>query len=193
MADQVIKPHDRYGRWERELEMLRDIFSRTELQEASKWGGLTYTYKGKNVLGIGGFKHYFAIWFYNGVFLTDPKAVLVNAGEGVTKSLRQWRFTSAEEIDKRLILQYTRECILNEDEGRRLKAVKTVFAVPEWMQQILSDNGLTESFSAFPMYKQKEFVEHIESAKREQTRLDRITKAIDLIRTGIGLHDKFRK
>ena len=53
-----------------------------------------FTLNGKNVLGIGGFKNYFTIWFFNGVFLKDEKNVLVNSQEGLTKSLRQWRFSS---------------------------------------------------------------------------------------------------
>jgi len=60
------------------------------------------TYNGKGMWSInGGFKNYFTIWFYNGVFLKDKYKLLVTASEGKTKSLRQWRFTSMDEIDEK--------------------------------------------------------------------------------------------
>lgn len=43
--------------------------------------------------------------------LQDEKKVLINTQEGVTKSMRQWRFTSKEEIDEKTILQYSEEAI----------------------------------------------------------------------------------
>ncbi|MDZ4329429.1 MAG: DUF1801 domain-containing protein, partial [Flavobacterium sp.] len=85
---------DRNNSWSEELELLKSVIVKTELVETTKWGGIVYVLNGKNVLGIGGFKNYFAIWFFNGVLLHDKKKVLVNAQEGVTKSLRQWRFSS---------------------------------------------------------------------------------------------------
>ena len=66
---------------------------------------------GKNILGIAGFKNYFAIWFYKGAFLKDENKQLISANEGVTKSLRQWRFTSAAAVDEKIVLQYVDEAI----------------------------------------------------------------------------------
>ncbi len=67
--------------WVEELLLLREIILSTELTEEIKWGGPIYTLDGKNVLAIGGFKNFATIWFHQGVFLSDPKGVLVNAGE----------------------------------------------------------------------------------------------------------------
>ena len=100
--------------WETELELLKDIISKTELVETTKWGGIVYTFNKRNVIGLGGFKDYFTIWFYNGVFLKDENKFLINAQEGVTKNLRQWRFTSKDEINEKLILAYIAEAIENE-------------------------------------------------------------------------------
>ena len=93
---------DKINQWAEELGLLRTIIQKTELVETTKWGGTIYTLQGKNVLGIGGFKSYFGIWFMNGVFLKDEAKVLVNANEGVTRGLRQWRFQSAEEVNEKL-------------------------------------------------------------------------------------------
>lgn len=91
------------NQWNEELERLAAIINKAPLEKTIKWGAEVFTYNGKNVLSYGGFKNYFTLWFYNGVFLTDKHNVLVNAQEGKTKSLRQWRFTSIDEIDEKKI------------------------------------------------------------------------------------------
>ena len=105
------------NQWENELEQLHAIIRKTPLVETTKWGGPVYTYNNKNVVGIGGFKSYFGIWFYNGVFLKDEKKLLINANEENTKSLRQMRFNSGNEIDEKLILGYIKEAIEIEEKG----------------------------------------------------------------------------
>lgn len=58
-------------KWQEEIKRLREILLATELTEEVKWGGPCYTFEGKNVVGIGGFKSYFGLWFYQGVLLED--------------------------------------------------------------------------------------------------------------------------
>lgn len=181
--------------WEAELALLKGIFDQTELIETTKWGGTVYTINGKNVIGLGGFKNYFAIWFFNGVFLTDPKKVLVNANEGVTKSLRQWRFASAAEVDEKMILTYVKEAIANEKAGKSVppEAKSRNFVMPELLKDALEQNNLKTSFEKFTPYKQFEFVEYIDTAKQEKTKLARIEKILPMIKDHIGLNDRYRK
>jgi len=65
------KVWDKTNQWKAELETLKTIIAQTDLTETTKWGGTTYTYNNRNVIGIGGFKNFFTIWFYKGVFLKD--------------------------------------------------------------------------------------------------------------------------
>lgn len=106
------------------LLILRGLAHKTGFKETLKWGSPVYTIDGKNVLGIMGFKSHFGIWFFNGVFLTNPKKVLENAQEGKTKAMRHWKFTSAEAIDKSSVLSYMQEAIENQKKGLVLKPVK---------------------------------------------------------------------
>ncbi|MGQ2984156.1 YdeI/OmpD-associated family protein [Flavobacterium sp.] len=187
------KVWDKVHLWESELEELKAIIAKTELVETVKWGAPTYTLNGKNVLGIGGFTNYFTIWFYKGVFLKDPKGILVNAQEGTTKSLRQWRFTTRAEINEKLILQYAAEAIEVERAGMAIKPQKKEFAVPEVLQKELNASPeMTTAFAAFKPYKQNEFLEYICSAKRLETQLSRLEKVKPLILEGRGLNDKYR-
>lgn len=97
--------------WGEELNQLRAILLSTELKETIKWGMPTYTLNGINVVGMGAFKSYFGLWFFNGVLLEDQGNQLINAQEGKTKSLRQWRFQSKDEINPSLISEYLAEAI----------------------------------------------------------------------------------
>lgn len=179
--------------WTEEIELLNSIVTKTELIETTKWGGSVFTVNGKNVLGIGGFKNYFTIWFFNGVFLKDKQQVLVNAQEGVTKSLRQWRFTSKEEVNEKLILSYVKEAIENEKAGKAIKSVKKEILISDFLQKELDNNtALAEGFRQFSPYKQREFLEYIEEAKRKETKISRIEKIKPMILENIGLNDKYR-
>ncbi len=184
---------DKNDSWLEELEFLKSIIVKTELEEATKWGGIVYVLNGKNVLGIGGFKNYFAIWFFNGVLLQDKKKALVNAQEGVTKSLRQWRFSLKEEVNEAAVLEYINEAIANEKQGKNSKPQKKEPIVSELFQKELdTDANLAEAFLKFSPYKQYEFLEYIETAKREETKLSRIEKIKPMIKESIGLNDKYR-
>lgn len=179
--------------WEEELLLLKSIIDKTELEETVKWGGPVYVYNKKNIIGIGGFRDYFTIWFFNGVFLKDEKKKLINAQEDKTKSLRQWRFTSKEEVNEAAILEYIAEAIENEKQGKIIKPSKKEMIVSELLQKEMDQNpALTEAFQKFSPYKQYEFLEYIETAKQEKTKLSRIEKVIPMILGNIGLNDKYR-
>lgn len=175
------------------MELLQSIILTTELVETVKWGAPVYTCNGKNVLGIGGFKNFFTIWFFNGVFLKDEKQILVNANEGVTKSLRQWRFFSIKDIDEKLILMYIREAIQNEKDGKIIKPQKKETVISEILQKELNKNPeLATAFATFSPSRQREFLEYVETAKREETKHLRIQKIIPMILQHIGLNDKYK-
>lgn len=181
--------------WNRELDYLTSIIKKTGLQETTKWGIPVFTYNGKNVVGIAGFKSFFSLWFYNGSFLEDKKQVLINASEGQTKALRQWRFQSIEEIDEEEITAYVEEAIENEKQGKRLiPQKKEQLPVPSQLQAIFkADQLFAERFAALSPAKQTEYLEHIGSAKQEKTKLSRLEKIRPLVLEGKGLYDKYKK
>lgn len=184
---------NKVNNWEEELLFLKSIIDKTELVETIKWGGPVYVFNKKNVVGIGGFKEYFTIWFFNGVFLKDEKKKLINAQEEKTKSLRQWRFNSKEEVNETEVLAYILEAIENEKQGKIIKPSKKETIVSELLQKEMDSNpSLAEAFQKFSPYKQYEFLEYIETAKQEKTKLSRIEKVIPMILGNIGLNDKYR-
>lgn len=184
---------DKTNQWEEELELLKTIIAKTPLVETTKWGGTFYTYNNKNVIGIGGFKSYFGVWFTNGVFLKDEAKVLVNAQEGVTKALRQWRFQSKEEVDEKLLLLYIKEAIHNEELGLTHKPTKKETVISPFFQNELDSNPeFALAFAGFTSYKQREFLEYIDTAKQEKTKISRMEKIRQMILGNIGLNDKYK-
>ncbi|TBX69980.1 hypothetical protein EZL74_06065 [Flavobacterium silvisoli] len=184
---------DKVNQWGEELGVLRGIIQKTELTETTKWGGEVYTLNNKNVLGIGGFKNFFVIWFWNGVFLKDELKVLVNANEGVTRGLRQWRFTSAKEIDESLILRYIKEAIANEKAGLSIKPEKKEAMHCDFFAAALrEDKELNTAFEHLTPFKQKEYWEYLATAKQEKTKIARLEKVKSMILEGRGLNDKYR-
>ena len=186
---------ERQSTWKEAVIKLRAIAIESGMEETVKWGGPVYTVNGKNIVGIGAFKDYVALWFWQGALLRDEKKKLVNAQEGVTKALRQWRFASIDEIDHDLVKTYIMEAVDNQKAGKTIKAEpkKEVSIPPKLAAALKPDKHLKEQFEAFTPYKQREFAEHIAEAKREETQDKRLEKAIPLILDGIGLHDKYRK
>lgn len=179
--------------WKAELKVLREIVLSAGLEETVKWGGPVYTLGGKNVVGIGGFKSYFGLWFFQGALLADKAKKLINAQEGVTVAQRQWRFRSAAEIDRRLILKYLDEAIGNTKAGREIKPSRKPLVIPPELEAAFEGNGkLRDTFDKFGLSKKREFVEYVESAKRADTRSRRLEKIVPLILRGRGLNDTYR-
>lgn len=181
--------------WQDELLRLRDILRATPLAEEVKWGGPCYTYKGRNVVGIGGFKSYFGLWFHQGALLKDDARVLINAQEGKTKALRQWRMLSAKNIKPATIKGYVKEAMVLIDQGQEIKADRTASVdVPTELQKaIRSHKGASAAFKELHRGLQREYADYVASAKRDDTKQRRIAKILPMIVTGIGLKDKYRR
>lgn len=189
-VEEYIEEHPHFSE---ALTLLRKIINTTELTETIKWNAPVYTIDGKNVIGMGAFKHHFSIWFFNGVFLKDEQNLLVTAQEK-TKGLRQMRFESINDIDKNSVLAYVKESIQNQKLGRELKPERTeTVVIPEVLKAILKNNkDFNASFKDLTPYKQKEYCEYIATAKREATVASRLEKITPMILKGIGLNDKYK-
>ena len=190
--DSYIQKHDF---WSDELSFLRDIINTSELKEEVKWGASAYTLNGKIVLGLAAFKQHMGIWFHQGVFLKDVQKKLVNAQEGKTKALRQWHIEKGDELDKSIVLVYVQEAIENSLAGKEIKPErkKKNLVLPPFLKNALDSNSkLAESFLKLSPGKQRDYAEHIDSAKREATKQSRLEKIIPLIHEGKGLYDKYK-
>jgi len=191
-VEEYIGAHEK---WVEALTILRTIINSTEVEETLKWSAPVYTVNGKNILGLGAFKNHFGIWFFNGVFLKDEKHLLVNSQEGKTKALRQMKFTYTEDIDKNIVLAYVKESIVNQKLGKEIKpnrSKKETIIPIELKQELTKDAAFNSCFNNLSPYKQREYCEHIVTAKREATKISRLEKIKPMILQGVGLHDKYK-
>lgn len=180
--------------WIKELSAIASIIAKAPLEKSIKWGAEVFTYSGKNVVSYGGFKNYFTIWFYNGVFLKDKYKVLISAQENKTKSLRQWRFTTLEEIDENKILEYITEAIEIEKNGLKIKPEKFKAVTPSQLlvDAFTADKNLKTAFEKLTPGKQKEYIVYLNEAKQETTKQNRLEKIKPMIAQGVGLNDKYK-
>ena len=187
--------YSKEGPFREGLALLRKTALKTRLEEDYKWNSPVYTLNGKNVFGITAFSSHFGIWFFNGVYLKDPKKVLENAQEGKTKAMRHWKFTTLEEVEPETVLSYMTEALENQQKGRVWTPDgKMVTKVPELLKSKLEqDAELKKAFEQFSTYKRREFCEYIETAKQEATRIKRLDKILPMILDGGSLNDRYRK
>src|SRR6476661_3517433 len=135
-----------YGeRWKAEIAAARRVLAGLAMTEECKWGKPTYTVDGRNIVILQGFKEYFALGFFQGALLKDPKKLLVQLGQ--VQAGRVMKFTGAKEIKAKagIIKAYVREAIAVEQAGLRMEKKKTSdYPVPE---------ELTERFRKEPRFK----------------------------------------
>jgi len=190
-VDEYVQKHPD---WEEEISSLREMLLSTELEETIKWGGPVYTVKGKNVVGIGAFKNHCALWFFQGALLKENTVLLQNAQEGKTKALRQVRFEKGDELPVEILRKYVLEAIQNQKEGKEIKSVKgkevEISALMDTAFE--NDSDLKKAFFELTPGKQREYCEYIAEAKREATKLSRLEKITPMIKSGQGLHDKYK-
>lgn len=191
-VDQWLEDQDR---WQTELARLREILLSTGLSEELKWSLPNYLHGKKLVVGIAGFQNHFGLWFYQGALLSDPAGVLVNAQEGKTRAMRQWRMTSKKEIRVRTIKAYVREAVEWIDCGVEIKPQpKGALVIPPELANALSKNPDARArFERFAPSCQREFAEYIAEAKRDDTKQRRIEKILPMILDQTGLNDRYRK
>jgi uncharacterized protein YdeI (YjbR/CyaY-like superfamily) len=168
-------------RWEAEIAAMRRVLAGFAMKEDCKWGKPTYTVDGKNVVIMQGFKEYFALGFFQGALLKDPKKVLVQLGQ--TQAGRVMKFTSTKDIRARAatIKAYVRDAIAVEKAGLRMTPKRT---------SDRRDPRFKRAFEALTPGRQRSYLHHFAAAKQSATRTARIEKAMPAIFEGRGFLER---
>src|SRR6476469_3894935 len=179
-------------RWKAEIAEMRRVLAGFAMEEECKWGKPTYTVDGKNIVIMQGFKEYFALGFFQGALLEDPRKVLVQLGQ--VQAARVMKFTSAKQITAKAatIKAYVRDAIAVEKAGLRMKPKKTSdFPVPaELTQRLRKDARFKRAFEALTPGRQRSYLYHFAAAKQSATRAARIEKAMPAIFAGRGFLER---
>lgn len=193
----LLEFFERDSPWKSGVTLLRELAMSTEVSETYKWQFPTYTINGKNVFALADFKDWFGIWFFQGVFLTDPLGVLTNAQEGKTKAMRHWKFNDNDIIPKEDIVNYMIEAIANQKAGKVVKVTRTnntekSYILPQLLiSEFSKHEKLKLKFYSLSPARQRGHANYINDAKQERTKQSRLEKIIPLILKGRPVEDLY--
>ncbi|MDX8553142.1 YdeI/OmpD-associated family protein [Tenacibaculum sp. 1B UA] len=191
--EKVDKYIENIKKWKEETMLLRQICLDSGLEEDFKWKHPCYTFQGKNIVLIHGFKDYCALLFYKGALLKDTDGILIQQTENV-QSARQIRFAKPEEIIDLIstIKAYIFEAIEVEKAGLKVKTKKTSeFEMVDEFKEVLQENpDIQTVFEALTPGRQRGYLLYFSQAKQSKTRLSRIEKSIPKMIEGKGHNER---
>lgn len=191
--EKVDRYIDKITSWKDETILLRAICLECGLDEDFKWMHPCYTFQGKNIVLIHGFKKYCALLFHKGALLKDIENILVQQTENV-QSARQIRFTDKGQINdlKTVIKAYIFEAIEVEKTGLEVKMKKTSeYEISrELEQEFENDSDFKTAFYNLTPGRQRGYLLHFSDAKQSKTRVSRIEKARPKIFDGKGHNER---
>lgn len=180
------------SKWKEGYNELRALVAECGLEEEYKWMHPCYTYHGKNIVLIHGFKDYFALLFHKGSLLKDTEDLLIQQTENV-QAARQLRFTDVSEIEelKPIIKSYIFEAIELEKAGKQIEYKKTrEYDTPEELKAAFETMPeLKMAFESLTPGRQRAYLLHFGQPKQSKTRTARIEKNTPKILEGKGLND----
>ncbi|SRR5579883_613347 len=180
--------------WRSEMEKLREIVLDCGLKEELKWGQPCYTYNGRNIVVIHGFKEYSALLFFKGALMSDPNGILIQQTKNVQAG-RQIRFNSLREIVKmeRILKSYIHEAVEVEKAGLKVALKKTSdYEIPEEFQkQLDAKPALKDAFYKLTPGRQRGYIFFFSQPKLSKTREARVEKYTQQILDGKGLNDDY--
>ncbi len=171
---------------------LRTIILKADpkLIEDWKWGP-NYYLDGM-VCGYAGFKKHVNFVFFKGILLKD-KRKLLHLNEGSVNT-RNFRFKDIKELDEDIILEYVIEAIDLNKNGKKISVPKNrTVEIARDIKKEFKLAGVLAYFEKMAYSHKNEYVRWIESAKRAETRKNRISKAVVMIGKKETMMTKYKK
>jgi uncharacterized protein YdeI (YjbR/CyaY-like superfamily) len=136
-------------------------------------------------------KSFVSITFFRGSEMADAAQAFNHCIDNAHN--RSIRFAQDEAIDVALITQYVQAAIALNREGPKPKMEGKRIVMPEELADLLATHAdARTTFDAFAPYKQRDYIEWIATAKRAETRQQRLDKTLSNLKAGLGLNDKYK-
>ena len=160
-----------------------------DCEETMKWSSPHFSYKGKMYCGMSAFKEHCAFGFWHPMMRKDDNSLEGMGSFGKIRSL-------ADLPHEGEFARKARQAMKLTDEGvkapPRPKKARAPLVVPPELKAALAKNKKAKAtFDAFTYSHQKEYVEWIAEAKREETRVARLKQAIAWMAEGKSRHWKY--
>lgn len=163
-----------------------------EIDESIKWGAPAFLYKKKILAVMASFKQHVAFNLWHG-------AQVVGEGAQATEGMGQFgKLTSVDDIPGADEMSgYLRKAMKLIEEGasggRRKAEPKPRLAAPADLLAALAGNARAHQvFNGFPPGKQRDYVDWILDAKRDETRRRRVAQAVEWLAEGKARHWKYQ-
>jgi uncharacterized protein YdeI (YjbR/CyaY-like superfamily) len=166
-----------------------------EIEETWKWSFPTFTYQGKIICSMSAFKNHCSCGFWQASHLPDPHQILERVGKTAMGSLG--KINSLSDLPGRSILiDYIRcavELLKNGvDVSKKTKPTEKWNKTSIDFKELFIDSPKQAiSFDALSVSKRKEYINWIDEAKTEQTKIKRIKTMMDNLLENKSLHWKY--
>ncbi len=167
------------------LAHLREILHAAcpECEETLKWSSPSFVYKGKILAGFAAFKAHAAFGFWAG-------NQILETGARQESAMGQFgRLTSLDDLPPRAtLIELAKKGMRLIDDGVkpvRNKTAKPPLTVPQDLRAALDAvPAAAATFAGFPPSCQREYVEWVTEAKRDETRAKRLAQAVEWMAEG---------
>ena len=154
-----------------------------DCEETLKWSSPTFMYRNEMLAGMAAFKAHATFGFWKG-------SLVVGEGETQLSGMGQFgKLSSIDDLPPRDKLEeLVRKAMKLTDEGvkaPRNKHPKEPFTVPQDMRAAIDAvPSAKTTFDAFPPSCQRDYVEWITEAKRDETRTKRLAQTVEWLAEG---------
>lgn len=155
------------------------------IEEAMKWSSPSFLYKGKIMCGMSAFKEHAAFGFWYGEMVTGAPGIGAMGSFG--------RLTDVGNLpdEKTLAAMFKKAMQLIDDgvkpshmEGRGKHRKPAIEMTPAFRAALAASPTARDTFANFPPSAQRDYLEWIVEAKRDETRDKRIAQAVEWIGEG---------
>jgi len=161
-----------------------------DCEETLKWSMPSFLYKGTILANFAAFKAHATFGYWNDSMLRQEEKNRSGMGQF-------GRLATLEDLpDRSKLIDLTRQSMALIDSGAkppRATAKKAPFTVPQDMRAAIDGNAAAKAaFDGFPPSAQRDYVEWITEAKRDETRVKRLAQAVEWLAEGKRRHWKYK-
>lgn len=169
-----------------------------QVEEKMKWSFPHFDYKGSMMCSMASFKQHVAFGFWKSSLIIDEHGWLQTENREAMGNLG--KITSIKELPEEGVFKeyIAQACLLNE-EGISLpkpakKKLSQKVTVPDYILKEISKNiQAIKTFEAFSPSHKREYINWIDEAKTEPTRLKRLATAVEWMSEGKVRDWKYKK
>lgn len=156
-----------------------------DVEEAIKWGMPGFLYGGRLLCGMAAFKAHASFGFWK-------HALVVGEGEEQAGMGSFGKLETVRDLPpKKQLVAYVKKAAALDAQGARASPARKAAApkaapvpTPEFAAALRRHKAAAATFKAFPPGRQREYVEWIAEARREETRDRRIAQAVEWLAEG---------